>query len=67
MRWSGQSHVRIEGHFQTHLFCPGDVKSLNMLVPVRVNGLTLPRTALGEEDSSLNVVGGDLGSSPQLR
>lgn len=47
-------------------FCTGDAKSLNALVPVRINGISLPRTALGEEDGSLNVIGTDLGPTPQL-
>jgi len=56
-----------KGDFQTHLICMGDVKSLNKLLPVRTDGISLSRTTLREEDGSLNGIGRDLGPTPQLR
>lgn len=47
-------------------FLHGDVKSLKTLVSIGINGTSLPRKALGEEDSSLNATGMDLGSTLQL-
>lgn len=41
-----------------HLCCKGAVKSLELLLPTRINGGFLPRTALGEEDGSLSMAGG---------
>lgn len=66
-RWSGQSHVKMEEDTSKPTFSAmGDVKSLNTVVPIMINGISLPRTALGEEDGSLDVIGMDLGSTPQL-
>lgn len=40
------------------------VEFLNTPIPIRINSISLPRTALGEEDGPLNVVTRDLGSTP---